>query len=164
MMPVLEITAPTIEYALLLPFILIFAAACLGVGVEAFAPRSMRRPIQLLLTFGSIVVALLVLVINWSSGKGEAITAVGSVALDGPTYFMWGILLVLGGVSLLVFDERKLDGASVFTPQASAVPGSPAEQEALAARVEHTEVFPLALFALSGMMLFPASNDLITMF
>ena len=31
-------------------------------------------------------------------------------------------------------------------------------------RVEHTEVFPLALFALSGMMLFPASNDLITMF
>jgi NADH-quinone oxidoreductase subunit N len=30
--------------------------------------------------------------------------------------------------------------------------------------VEHTEVFPLALFAVLGMMLFPASNDLITMF
>ena len=30
--------------------------------------------------------------------------------------------------------------------------------------MEHTEVFPLALFALSGMMLFPASNDLLAMF
>src|SRR6476659_9470777 len=111
--PTLAITAPTIEYALLLPFILIFAAACIGIAVEAFAPRSMRRPIQLLLTFGSVIVALLVLVINWSSGKGVAVTAVGSVAIDGPTYFIWAILLVLGGVSLLVFDERKLEGASV---------------------------------------------------
>ncbi len=162
--PALQINAPTIEYGLLAPFILVFAAACIGIGVEAFAPRSLRRPIQLVLTFGSIAAALIVVAINWSSGTGEAITAVGSVAIDGPTYFMWSLLLVLGGVSLFVFAERKLDGASVFTPQASTVPGSAAEQEALAARVEHTEVFPLALFALSGMMLFPASNDLITMF
>ena len=127
MMPALQINAPTIEYALLAPFILVFAAACIGVGVEAFAPRSLRRPIQLVLTFGSIVLALLVVGINWSSGTGEAITAVGSVAIDGPTYFMWSLLLVLGGVSLLVFAERKLDGASVFTPQASTVPGTAAE-------------------------------------
>ena len=161
----LAITPPTIEYGLLAPFILIFAAACIGVGVEAFAPRSIRRPIQLVLTFGSIVLALLVVVLNWAGSAGSAITAVGSVAIDGPTYFIWMILLVLGGISLLVFAERQLDGgASVFTPQAAAVPGTAAEQEALAARVEHTEVFPLALFALSGMMLFPASNDLITMF
>jgi NADH-quinone oxidoreductase subunit N len=158
------INAPVIEYALLLPVLLVFGAACIGVAVEAFAPRTMRRPIQLLLTFGSIVLGLLVVVLNWASGSGEAIAAVGSLALDGPTYFIWTILLVLGGLSLLVFAERRLEGASVFTPQAATVPGTPAEQEALAARVEHTEVFPLALFALSGMMLFPASNDLITMF
>ncbi len=164
MNPVLEINAPTIEYGLLMPFIVVFAAACLGVLVEALVPRSLRRPIQLLLTFGSIVVALVVLVINWSSTNGEAITAMGSVAIDGPTYFLWAMLLVLGGTALLVFAERKIDGASVFSPQASTVPGSAAEQEALAARIEQTEVFPLALFALAGMMLFPASNDLITMF
>ena len=28
----------------------------------------------------------------------------------------------------------------------------------------HTEVFPLTLFAVGGMMLFPAANDLLTMF
>ena len=72
---------------------------------------------------------------------------------------------LLGGISFLVFAERKIEGGvSVFAPQAAAVPGTAAEREAIAARVEHTEVFPLALFALSGMMLFPASNDLITMF
>ncbi len=58
MMTTLAITPPTIEYGLLAPFILIFAAACIVVGVEAFAPRSIRRPIQLVLTFGSIVLAL----------------------------------------------------------------------------------------------------------
>ncbi|HET9650229.1 MAG TPA: NADH-quinone oxidoreductase subunit NuoN [Microlunatus sp.] len=162
--PALAITPPIIEYALLAPFIVVFAAACVGIGVEAFAPRSLRRPIQLVLTFGSLVVALAIVALNWSSGTGEAITAMGSVAIDGPTYFMWMLVLVLGGLSLLVFAERRLEGASAFTPQAAAVPGTPAEQEALAARVEHTEVFPLALFAISGMMLFPAANDLITMF
>ncbi len=76
---------------------------------------------------------------------------------------MWSILLVFGGVSFLLFAERKLD-ISPFAPSAAAVPGTPAEREAIELQAEHTEVFPLALFALSGMMLFPASNDLITMF
>jgi NADH-quinone oxidoreductase subunit N len=63
-----------------------------------------------------------------------------------------------------MFAETKIENASVFAPQAAAVPGTPAEREAIRSRVEHTEVFPLALFAVLGMMLFLASNDLITMF
>ena len=62
------------------------------------------------------------------------------------------------------FAETKIENSSVFAPQAAAVPGTVAEREAIRSRVEHTEVFPLALFAVLGMMLFPASNDLITMF
>ena len=65
----------------------------------------------------------------------------------------------------MMFAERKIEvGVSAFAASASAVPGTLAEREAIAARSEHTEVFPLALFALCGMMIFPASNDLITMF
>jgi NADH-quinone oxidoreductase subunit N len=87
------------------------------------------------------------------------------LALDGPTYFIWTILLVFGAISIMTFAERKVsDDTSAFAAQASAVPGTAAEHEAIALRTEHTEVFPLALFALSGMMLFPASNDLVTMF
>jgi NADH-quinone oxidoreductase subunit N len=160
----LEITAPDLEYGLLLPFIVIFVGACVGVLVEAAAPRRLRHAAQLIVTFVSIAAALLITVTNWWSFD-DAITAVGSVAIDGPTYFIWTILLVLGAASLMLFADRKVEnGASVFAAQAATVPGTAAEREAIEAKVEHTEVFPLALFALSGMMLFPASNDLITMF
>ncbi|HYP43906.1 MAG TPA: NADH-quinone oxidoreductase subunit NuoN [Propionibacteriaceae bacterium] len=160
----LEITAPVLEYGLLMPFIVIFVGACVGVLVEAVVPRRSRLTAELLVTFAAIVVALVLTVRNWA-GEAPAITAVRSVAIDGPTYFMWVLLLVFGGLSFLVFAERKVSGGeSVFAAQAAAVPGTAAEREAIAARVEHTEVFPLGLFALSGMMLFPASNDLITMF
>src|SRR5439155_19994372 len=45
-----------------------------------------------------------------------------------------------------------------------AVPGSAEEREGLLAGISHTEVYPLTLFAVGGMLLFPASNDLLTMF
>src|SRR6202162_3963204 len=51
-----------------------------------------------------------------------------------------------------------------FTPQAAAIPGSAGERAAERAGVSQTEVFPLTMFALAGMLLFPASNDLLTMF
>ena len=102
--------------------------------------------------------------INWAGGD-QAIAAMDSLAIDGPTYFMWTILLDLRrGVDPAVRRAHHRERASPFAPQAAAVPGTPAEREAIELKAEHTEVFPLALFALSGMMLFPASNDLITMF
>ena len=152
-----------IEYGLLMPVFVIFIGACLGVLVEALVPRDLRRTVQLFLTFLSIAAAFVATVINWASGD-QAIAAVDSLAIDGPTYFMWTILLVFGAVSILLFAERSIENASPFAAQAAAVPGTPAEREAIELKAEHTEVFPLALFALSGMMLFPASNDLITMF
>jgi NADH-quinone oxidoreductase subunit N len=51
-----------------------------------------------------------------------------------------------------------------FTPQASAIPGAVAEQLATKAGIIQTEVFPLTMFAVGGMLLFPASDDLLTMF
>ena len=51
-----------------------------------------------------------------------------------------------------------------FAPQAALAPGGDAEREAERAGVTQTEVFPLALFATGGLMLFPAANDLITLF
>jgi NADH-quinone oxidoreductase subunit N len=159
----MEITAPKIEYGLLTPVLVIFAAACLGVLAEALAPREIRRVVQLVIAFVSLALALVTTVLNWAAGD-EAVVAVNSLALDGPTYFMWTILIIFSAAALLMFAETKIESASVFAPQAAAVPGTVAEREAIRSRVEHTEVFPLALFALLGMMLFPASNDLITMF
>src|SRR4029450_12958934 len=159
----MEIAAPNIEYGLLAPVLIVFAGACLGVLVEAIVPRELRRAAQLVVTIASLGLALAVTLLNWASGA-EAVVAVESLALDGPTYFMWTIVIIFSSAALLMFVETKIENASVFAPQAAAVPGTLAEREAIRSRVEHTEVFPLALFAVLGMMLFPASNDLITMF
>jgi NADH-quinone oxidoreductase subunit N len=159
----MEITAPHIEYGLLAPVLVIFVGACVGVLAEALVPREMRRVVHMVITPVSLAIALVATLLNWASGV-KGLVAVGSLAIDGPTYFMWTILIIFSGAALLLFAETKIENASVFAPQAAAVPGTPAEREAIRSRMEHTEVFPLALFAVLGMMLFPASNDLIMMF
>ncbi len=159
----LEITAPTLEYSLLMPVLIVLIGACIGVLIEALAPRGVRRTAQLALTLVTVVAALIMTGLNWAAGS-ESVAAVGAVAVDGPTLFLWALTLALGGLSLLLFAERKLDNGSAFAAQAAAVPGTDAERIAIEAKAEHTEVYPLALFAISGMMLFPASNDLIMMF
>ena len=60
-------------------------------------------------------------------------------------------------------DDRALP-ADAFTPAGSTMPGSVDELQAGRARWFTTEVYPLALFAVGGMMLFGASGDLLTMF
>ncbi|MFT3860860.1 NADH-quinone oxidoreductase subunit NuoN [Micropruina sp.] len=153
-----------IEWRALAPVLLVLVAAIGGILVEAAVPAVHRFFAQVSLTVASIVAAGALLVANWSAGLGGSV-AMGSMMLDGPTYFIWGALLAFGLVAILVFAERQLNGGvSAFAASAASVPGSRAEAEASAARLEHTEVFPLALFALGGMMVFPASSDLITMF
>jgi NADH-quinone oxidoreductase subunit N len=51
-----------------------------------------------------------------------------------------------------------------FAPAASALPGSEEEAQALLSGTRTTEVFPLTLFAVAGMMLFPIATDFITLF
>ena len=89
----------------------------------------------------------------------------GTLALDGPTVFLWGVLLIFGIGGVLLFAERHLEGGvSAFAGQAAALPGTEAERRASTSGLDHTEVYPLMLFAVGGMMMFPASNDLLTMF
>lgn len=163
-MPVLEMAAPTLEWRALAPVLLVLVAACVGILLEAVLPRAYRFLAQMTLVFASVVAALAFLVINWRGDYGGRL-AMGSIMLDGPTYFMWASLLVFGTLAFMVFGERQLNGgATTFAASAASVPGSLDEADATAARYEHTEVFPLGLFALGGMMVFLASSDLIVMF
>jgi NADH-quinone oxidoreductase subunit N len=99
------------------------------------------------------------------------VTAGGAVAVDGPALFLQGAtVLVAIGAGLLIGERARLGAAdrrpvlAGFAPQAALAPGGDAEREAERAGVTQTEVFPLALFATGGLMLFPAANDLITLF
>src|SRR5207253_1789371 len=69
-------------------------------------------------------------------------------------------------LGVLTMAERFLGGPAgdAFTPQGATIPGSPQEAAAARAGLVSTEVFPLTLFAVGGMMLFPAAGDLLTMF
>lgn len=170
-----EFVKPTIEYFALTPLLIVFGAAVVGVLVEAFVPRGHRYLTQTLVTMASLVLALgavVMVALDFSAdavhGEGAAygvIAGMGSVAVDGPTLFIWGLVLVLALLGAALFAERRLDGGlTAFAGQAAAAPGSAAELAANQDRWEHTEVYPLFLFAVSGMMLFPAANDLLVLF
>src|SRR6266852_1081217 len=143
--------------------LLVFGAAVAGVFVEAFAPRPLRRALHLPITLGSLAGAFVLTIVVAVSGGAGHIDAQGAVAVDQPTLFIQGTILVLAFISILLVAESSHE-VSAFAAQAAAVPGSAEEREGLLAGISHTEVYPLALFAIGGMLLFPASNDLLTMF
>ncbi len=167
-----EFIAPTVEYAELSPLLIVLGAAVVGVTLEAFLPRRGRHRIQVVFTLAALLAALLATVwvavgldeVEGASARG-LIAAEGAIAVDGPSVFMWGVLLVFSIISVMLFAEQKIEGGvSAFAGQAAALPGTEAEREASTQGIEHTEVYPLVLFAIGGMLLFPASNDLLTMF
>ena len=168
----LPFVAPSIAYDKLYPLLIVFGVALAGVLVEAFVPRASRYVVQAALSLGGLLAALVgvVLVARGATPHtgGTAlgsVEAMGAIAVDGPSLFIWGTLLAFSIISVMLFAERRLEGGvTAFAGQASAIPGTEAERAASAQGVEHTEVFPLVMFAIGGMMLFPAANDLVTMF
>jgi proton-translocating NADH-quinone oxidoreductase chain N len=163
------IAAPHIEWSLLSPALVVFGAAIAGVLVEAFAARPLRRPMHIALSLGGLAGAFVLTVVLaatnsiFDHGHPGAVVAVNTIAVDKPTLFIQGTILILAFVSVLLIAESSHE-VSAFTPQAAAVPGSAEEREGLLAGLSHTEVYPLTLFAVGGMLLFPAANDLLTMF
>lgn len=156
-----DLKLPVIDYGALLPMLILFGAACVGILVEVFAPRRSRNAIQLTLAFGAVAAAFVAVVVQHSTRK---ITIGGAVAIDGPTVFLQGALLVLGAVSLLLIGERSIERGGPFVSQAAITVGSQKDLKQASDQSGATEVYPLTLFALGGMLLFVAANDLLTMF
>ena len=154
------IRAPHIEYAQVLPMLIVFGVAVVGVLAEAFLPRRGRATVHIALALGGLAAAFAATV---ALAGTHHVAAEGAIGVDGPTLFIQATIIALAFVSILLIAERSPD-ASAFVAQAASVPGTAEEQESLAAGQIQTEVYPLAMFAVGGMMLFPAANDLLTMF
>ena len=157
----MDVKLPPIDYGALLPMLILFGVACVGVLVEVLVPRRLRNAIQLTLALLAIVAAFVAVVVERGT---RTITIGGAVAVDGPTLFLQGTLLVLGGVSLLLIGERAVEMGGAFVPQAAITVGSQQDLRQAAGQPGATEVYPLTTFALGGMLLFVAANDLLTMF
>ena len=152
---------PPISYAALSPMLILFGAACVGVLLEAALPRRLRNGIQLTLALLSIVAAFVMVIVE---REVRSITIGNAVAIDGPTLFLQGAILALGAVSLLLIAERKVEKGGAFVSQAAITVGSQKDLKQAGGQPGLTEIYPLTLFALGGMLLFVAANDLLTMF
>ena len=153
----MEFTAPYLNYAQLAPILIVLAGALIGVLIEAFAPRASRFSSQLFISMFSLVAAFAALVNVRNQSSVDA--AMGSVAFDGAGVLLQGAILIIAALSIFLIADQEN-----FTSMPAAVPGSDEEHEAVQADIRVTEVFPLTLFAVAGMLLFPVSSDLITLF
>ena len=57
LLPALEMAAPTLEWRALAPVLLVFAAACLGILLDAVLPRAYRFLAQMTLVFASVALS-----------------------------------------------------------------------------------------------------------
>lgn len=151
------LTAPSLSYSLLAPILIVLAGAVAGVLVEAFVSMVHRTAIQLTLSIGTLLLSLQQL---WRIRDQSSTTAaVNSVTIDKAGIFLQATVILLALVAVLLIAD--LDN---FAALASALPGSNEEQSSLREKSKQTEIFPLFLFAVAGMMLFPVATDLITLF
>ena len=150
-------TTPVLSYTLLSPMLILLGGALIGVLVEAFVSKVLRPAVQLTLTLGSLLLALMQV---WRIRGQQSLTAaMGSVVIDGPAVLIQASILVISIISVFLIADTEN-----FTALAAALPGSDEEREALKSGNQVTEVYPLTLFAVSGMLLFPIASDLITLF
>src|SRR3984893_14469770 len=174
---------PSVEYGLLSPILIVFSVAVVGILVEAFLPRRARYGAQVVLAIGGLIAAFVAVVVVGRQPPPTGRTAVlQALAIDGPTLLLQGAILLVAVLAVIFIAERRAGenattgpgaatatahiaaGLDSFTPQASAVPDRAAEKHAVRSGVRQTELFPLTMLAVGGMLVFPAANDLLTMF
>ncbi|GAB6938678.1 NADH-quinone oxidoreductase subunit NuoN [Isoptericola variabilis] len=160
-----DFVAPPIDWAAVSPVLIVLAAGVLGVLLEAFVPAKARRTTQLTLTLAALAGSLVAVGLLWDRVQENAVSVVGGSYLLTP--FGLGVQAVIGVCALLgvlVVAERTTTGQDAFAPAAAAVPGTAYEDETRRAGLQQTEIYPLLLFSTGGMLLFPATDDLIVMF
>ncbi|MDO5081018.1 NADH-quinone oxidoreductase subunit NuoN [Buchananella hordeovulneris] len=164
--------APDIAWGALAPLLVVLGAGVVGVLVEAFVPAGARRPTQLVLSLGAALVAFVLVAWRWftisalaEAGQVPGTHMVGSGLIEDPFgVASQGILALFGFVGFLVVADRTSLGDGAFVAHAADRPGSAEEAASNRANLQQTEVFPLLLFALGGMLAFPVSGSLVTLF
>ena len=161
--------APAVEWFALAPLIIVISAGVVGVLVESFVPAVRRRIVQVVLTTVALAAALGVIVwqgFAWivpEDTSGKRVLG-GALQLDGTALLFQGLVALLALLALLVVADRTEGRQSAFAPSAAAIPGSEYEDLARRKGLEQTEAYPLLMFAVAGMLIFPAAGDLVTMF
>ncbi|WP_296665696.1 NADH-quinone oxidoreductase subunit NuoN [Demequina sp.] len=162
----MSFVTPVIAWAPLAPIIIVLGAAAIGILVEAFIRTpATRRAAQLALALASLVGAALVAILQWATLDGAGTVVLEHMMVVDRQALAWqSVLLLFGVLGTLLFAARTRAGEEAFTPLGAVAPGSTEETLARRKGMQLTEVFPLALFAVGGMMLFTSVTDLIFLF
>jgi NADH-quinone oxidoreductase subunit N len=157
---------PTIEWAPLVPIIIVLGAAAAGVLLEAIIRTpATRRVVQFALSIVALLAAAGVAAIQWATLDGAGTTVMQEMITVDRQALLWQIIILVAGIlGVMLFASRTSAGESAFTPLGASVPGSQDETIARRKGFETTEVFSLGLFAVGGMMLFTSVTDFIFLF
>ncbi len=142
---------------MLAPILVVLVGAVAGVLIEAFAPRKSRSSSQLVLAVFTLVIALAALIRTRGTYSNKA--AMNSITFDGAGYLLQMSILIIAIIAILLLAD-----SDKFAAAPTAAPGSDEERQAQAANIRVTEIYPLTLFAIAGMMIFTVATDLIMLF
>lgn len=156
-------TAPQIAWASLIPIIIVLGGAVVGVLVEAFAPVKTRRALVIGVALLTTLAAGAVIATRWLAVL-DAPSSLGEYIEDPLVLAAQFILVVIAFLAILVMADRTEVGDGAFAAQPSDRPGSADEELSDAKGYQRSEMFPLALFSLGGMMLFPAADSYVMLF
>lgn len=158
-------SSPVIAWAPLVPVLIVLGAAMVGVLVEAFIRTpTARRLVQTILAFAATGAAMIVAMLQWAVLEGDGLRIAGSYLVSDRQSLAWQVMLALFGLLGMFLFSSRTRGEDAFAPLASAAPGSAEEALATKRGFVQTEVFPLGLFAVGGMMLFTMVSDTIVLF
>ena len=162
-----QIEAPEIHYGAIAPVLIVLGAACVSVLLEALLPKHQRWAVQLVLSLVTLVGAGRVSDHLRDLGASRA----GRRHAGGRDRGRLAVAVHVGHVAgagvrhgLLLIADRSVEPGGAFVASAAIRPGTVQDRAQATKTGMQTEVFPLTLFALGGMMTFVASNDLLTMF
>jgi NADH-quinone oxidoreductase subunit N len=153
----IQFVSPTFDYAALAPILIVLGGAVIGVLIEAFVSANLRSRVQLFTTLASLILALGALV--QARGKYTSAAAMEAITFDGAGLLLQGSVLIISIIAVFLLADQEN-----FTALASALPGSDEERTSLQQSLKITEVYPLTLFAVAGMLIFPVATDLVTLF
>ena len=142
---------------MLAPILVVLAGAIAGVLIEAFAPRKSRSSSQLVLSVFTLVIALVALIRARGTYSNKA--AMNSITFDGAGYLLQMSILIIAIIAILLLAD-----SDKFAAAPTAAPGSDEERQAQVANIRVTEIYPLTLFAIAGMLIFTVATDLIMLF
>ena len=131
---------PQVDWRAIAPELALLVAGVVLLLVVAFWPRAGRNVLAGL-TLAGLAVAAALTAWNWDL---ERVAFEGAISLDGITRYARVVLLAVGALATLMAAQDRGRGG----PEEEAPP----------------EVFPLLLFALTGMVLLAAASDLLVVF